>query len=80
MILLISQKKTDFDGKLKNLNTKVTSYETKHIMVKNELNQLSEEGKLLSTKDYGFFLERMYFTSDDGSQNTFVYQPFYQTV
>ena len=25
-------------------------------------------------KDYSFFLGRMYFTSNDGSQNMFVYQ------
>ena len=26
-------------------------------------------------KDYNFFLGRIYFTSNDGSQNTFIYQP-----
>ena len=29
----------------------------------------------ITTKDYTFFLGRMYFTSDDGSQNMLVYQP-----
>ena len=29
----------------------------------------------LITKDYNFFLSRIYFTSNDGSQHTFVYQP-----
>ena len=29
-------KKTDFDGKLKNLNKKVTSNETKRLLVENE--------------------------------------------
>ena len=43
MILLISQKKTDFDDKLKNLNKNLTSN-------KNELNELSEKVKAISTK------------------------------
>ena len=34
----------------------------------------------LTTKDYNFFLGRMYFTSNDGSQNTFVYQPTLDTI
>ena len=29
----------------------------------------------LITKDYNFFLSRTYFTSNDGSQHTFAYQP-----
>ena len=29
----------------------------------------------LTTKGYNFFLGTIYFTSNDGSQNTFVYQP-----
>ena len=29
----------------------------------------------LTTKDYDFYLGRMYFTSNDGSQNTFIYRP-----
>ena len=44
--------KTDFDDKLKNLNKKVTSNKTKHVLVENELNELSEE---LSAKDYSFY-------------------------
>ena len=32
------------------------------------------------TKDYNFFLERMYFTSDDGSQNMFLYQPTFNVL
>ena len=32
--------KTDFDGKLKNLNKKDTSNKTKHLLVKNELKKL----------------------------------------
>ena len=33
-----------------------------------------EKVKLLLTKHYSFFLGRIYFTSDHGSQNIFVYQ------
>ena len=29
----------------------------------------------LVIKDYTFFLSRIYFTSNDGSQKTFAYQP-----
>ena len=34
----------------------------------------------LTTKGYNFFLGRIYFTSNDGSQNTFVYQPTLDTL
>ena len=34
----------------------------------------------LITKDYIFFLSRIYFTSNDGTQNTFVYQPTLDTL
>ena len=33
----------------------------------------------LITKDSNFFLRRIYFTSNDGSQNTLVYQPTLDT-
>ena len=46
---------------------KITSNKTKHLEVQNKLNSLI-------TKDYRFFLGRIYFTSNDVSQNTFVYQ------
>ena len=36
-------RKTDFDDKLKNLNKKVTSNKTKHVLVENELNGVSEK-------------------------------------
>ena len=35
-------KKTDFDEKPKNLHKNVTSSETKHVFIENELNELSE--------------------------------------
>ena len=34
----------------------------------------------LITNDYNFFLGRIYFTSNDGPQNTFAYQPTLDTL
>ena len=60
--------KIDFDNKLTRFNRKITSNKTKYFEVQKKLNSLI-------TKDYNFFLGIIYFTSNDGSQNTFVYQP-----
>ena len=60
--------KTDFDKKLTSFNRKITSNKTKYLEVQRKLNSLI-------TNDYNFFLGRMYFTSNDESQNMFVYQP-----
>ena len=54
--------KTDFDNKLIRFDIKITSNKTKYLEVRNKLNSIT-------TKDYNFFLGRMYFTSDGGSQN-----------
>ena len=59
---------TDFDNKLASFNRRITSNKTKHLEIQKKLNSLI-------TKDYNFFLGRIYFASNDGSQNTFVYQP-----
>ena len=50
--------KTDFDDKLKNLNKKITSNKTEHVLVETELNELTKKVKLLATKYYSFFLGR----------------------
>ena len=63
-----SVNKTDFDNKQKSFNKRTTSDKTKHLEVQEKLNSLT-------TKDYNFSLDRIYFTSNDGSQNTFIYQP-----
>ena len=60
--------KTDFDDKLTSFNKRISSNKTKHLEVQKKLN-------ILITKDNTFFLGRIYFTSNDGSQNAFVYQP-----
>ena len=43
-------RKKHFDEELKNYNEKITSNETKHVLVENELDELSEEVILISTK------------------------------
>ena len=65
--------KTDFDNKLTSFNKQITSNKTKHLEVQKKLNSLI-------TRDYNFFLGRTYFASNDGSQNTFVYQPTLDTL
>ena len=65
--------KTDFDNNLISLNRKITSNKTKYLEVQKKLNSLI-------TKDYNFFLDRFYFTSNYGFWNTFVYQPTLDTL
>ena len=59
--------KTDFDSKLTSFNRRITSNKTKHLEFQKKLNSLI-------TKYDIFFLGRHCFTSNDGSQSTFVYQ------
>ena len=66
-------KKVVFDNKLTTFNRQITSSKTKHLEVQKKLDSLIKN-------DYHFFLGRMFFTSNDGSQNTFVYQPTYETL
>ena len=65
--------KTDFDNRLISFNKQITSNKTKHLEVQKKLNSLI-------IKYYHFFLARIYFTSNDGSQNTFFYQPTLDTL
>ena len=60
--------KTDFDNKLTSFDRRITSNKAKHLEVQKKLNRLI-------TKDFNFFLDRIYFMSNDGYQNSFVYQP-----
>ena len=60
--------KTDFDNKLTSFNRKITSNKTKHLEHQKKINSLI-------AKDYNIFVGKNYFTSNDGYQNTFVYQP-----
>ena len=59
--------KTDFDAKLPNLNRKITSNKTKHLLVENEL-------KKLKTCDLGYFIGKSHF-DEDGAQHYLVFQP-----
>ena len=59
--------KTDFDNKLTRLNKRITSNKAKHLEVQKKLNSLI-------TKYYNFFLARICFACNDGSQNAFSYQ------
>ena len=65
--------KTDFDNKLTSFNRKIISSKTKYLEVQKKLNSLI-------TNDCNNFLGRMYFTSNDRSQNTFAYQPTLVTL
>ena len=65
--------KTDFDKKRTSFNRKISSNKTKYSEVQKKLNSLI-------TNDYDLFLGRIYFSSNDGSQNTFVYQPTLDTL
>ena len=65
--------KIDFDNKLTSFNRRITSNKTKYLEVQKKLNSLI-------TKKYNFFLGRIYFTSNNGSQNIFVYQPTLDTL
>ena len=60
--------KTDFVNKLTSFNRRITSNKTKQLEVQEILNSLI-------TNDYKFFLGRIHFASNYGSQNTLVYQP-----
>ena len=60
--------KTDFDNKLTSYNRRITSNKTKYLEVQKKLNSLITNG-------YNFFLGRMYFTCNNGSQSTFAFQP-----
>ena len=65
--------KTDFDNKLTSFNRRITAKITKHLKVQEKLNSLI-------TNDYNFFFGRIYFTSNDGSHNIFVYQQTLDTL
>ena len=56
--------KTDFDSKLNSFNRRITSNKAKHLEGQKKLDSLI-------TKYYNFFLGKIYFTSNYGSQNTY---------
>ena len=60
--------KTDFDNKITSFNKRIISNKTKYLEVQTKLNSLI-------TKDCNIFVGRIYFTSNDESQNILLYQP-----
>ena len=57
-------RKKDFDDKLKNLNKKVTSNKSKHLLVENELKILQDKMERLQTFDSSLFIGQSYFFND----------------
>ena len=64
--------KTNFNNKQISFNRKITSNEIMCLEV--------QKANSLITKEYNFFFGRIYFTSNDGSQNTFIYLPTLDTL
>ena len=62
--------KTDFDIKLQDINKRINSNKTKHLLVENEL-------KKLKTFDLSYFKGKDHF-EEDGTQNYPVFQPMYK--
>ena len=58
---------------LTNFNGRITSDKTKHLVVQKKLNSLI-------AKYCNFLLRRIYFTSNNGPQNTFAYQATLDTL
>ena len=65
-------KKTDFDDKIKDLNKKITSNKTKHLLIENEF-------KKLQTFDSSLFTGQSYF-NNDGVQLYLILEPLYYTL
>ena len=65
--------KTDFDNELISFNKRITSNKRNYLEFQKKLNSLI-------TKDYNFFLGRIYFRSNARSQKTFFYQPTLDTL
>ena len=66
-------KKSWFDNKLRSFNKRITANKTKHLEVQKNLNSLT-------INYYNFFLGKNCFTSNEGSQDTFVYQQTLDTL
>ena len=60
--------KVDFDAKLSNLNRKITENEPKHLLIESVLNKLK-------TFDSGYFIGKIHFDNEDGTQDYLVFQP-----
>ena len=65
--------KTGFGNKLTSFNKRSISNKTKNLEVQKKLTSPI-------TKDYIFFIGRIYFTSNVGSQNMFVCEPTFNLL
>ena len=65
------------DGQWRSL--RIVSVRSNRVLI-NLCLEVQKKLNSLKTKDYNFFLGKMYFKSDDGSQNMFVYQPTLNTL
>ena len=74
-----TKKKTDFDYKIKNLNKKVTSNKSKHLLVQNELKKLQNKIEKLQTYDSSLFIGQRYFFND-GARLYLTFQMLYYTL
>ena len=69
--------KTDFNNKLTSFNRKIVSNRTIHLEVQKEKKKLNS---LITKERLHFFLWQNLFTSNDESQNNYVYQPTLETL
>ena len=65
--------KTDFDKKLISFGKRIMSNKTKYLEIQKKVDSLT-------TKYYKLFLGRMYYTTNDESQNMFIYQSTLDTL
>ena len=67
----------DFAARLKQVNL---VKKTELPQIKLSIQKLKKNPNSLTTKDYNFFLGKIYFASSDGSQNMFIYQPMLDSL
>ena len=70
------KKETDFDNKLTTFNKRISLRKQSICKFKKK----KKKKKSLITRDYNFSLDGIDFISNDGSQNTCIYQPTFDTL
>ena len=63
-----------------SFNKRINSNKRKHVLVGNELNELTKMVEAILAKDYSFLLGRLAFTGNDRFENMFVYQTTFKTI